>query len=347
MVFEFLLTKDTLWVTFLFSALFTLIFAVKTVKYFTLFSIRSRINTSALGGIILALITSLPELVNGIVSGVQNSSNLIYSNVIGANSILLVFYAIFAMFFSKKSMKQVPSLSLSKIIISVMISVIVFASLFVAKETTTFDFGGHKMSLIVIGQLVLYIGFILYLIKGKTDLEETPSENIKTRLKKSSHIWLIFFIYSIGLIVFAILLNNVVDRMGASSSIGGYGLGSTVAGALLLSIVTTLPEIVSMFKLMKMGLLNVAAAAGIGSHMFNFTILFLSDAINQNAILEEVYKEAYIRDAYIWGMYIITYFVFINGLYNKYLKKNQKLIIINYLFIPITFIGGWIVYGVT
>ena len=345
MIFSNILHYDILWLLFLISGVLTLFFAAKTVRYFTLFNMRTKMSSSALGGILLALITSLPELINGIVSGISGDSALVYSNVIGANTILLVFYAIFAIFFITKTMKHVSSKSLNALVLSVIMSIILFIVLFFLKESLTLKINNHKISIAVIFQLMMYIGFIIYLSQSKADLEE-PSIIIQTKLKSKTQIFLVFIFFSALLITSAILLNNVVSKMGQNVSSGGYGLGSTLTGALFLSVITTLPEITSMYKLMKMGFFNIAAAAGIGSHMFNFTILFVSDMITSGSFLEKVYLSNYIQQKYIWIIYLFTYILFINGIYNPLLKKRKELMNFNYINILIVFIGGWLAFGI-
>ena len=57
-------------------------------------------------------------------------------------------------------------------------------------------------------------------------------------------------------------------------------LGKTFAGALLLGVATSLPELISSITLCYRGNFDAAAGNIIGSNVFNFTILFVADVFS-------------------------------------------------------------------
>ena len=84
-----------------------------------------------------------------------------------------------------------------------------------------------------------------------------------------------FIICAILLIGASICLTYVVNSVSDK-----LNLGKTFAGALLLGLVTSLPELVSTVSLCRRGNFNASIGNILGSNIFNFFILFLADLLS-------------------------------------------------------------------
>ena len=84
-----------------------------------------------------------------------------------------------------------------------------------------------------------------------------------------------FFLASVGIIAFSIMLTYLTDQISVK-----LNLGQGLAGALFLGIATSLPELASTITLFKMRNYNIAVGNIVGSNLFNFIILSVADVLS-------------------------------------------------------------------
>jgi len=81
-----------------------------------------------------------------------------------------------------------------------------------------------------------------------------------------------------GVIVLSgIWLSHLGGRMSLSPTEGGFGLGQSFIGTFFLAISTSLPELVICIASVRMGCYDMAAGNVFGSNMFNLVIVFTAD----------------------------------------------------------------------
>ena len=81
-----------------------------------------------------------------------------------------------------------------------------------------------------------------------------------------------FVLCSVGLVAASIALTYATDAIASR-----YQIGTTLAGALLLGVATSLPELTSSINLAKLGNFNAMTGNILGSNLFNFAILTVAD----------------------------------------------------------------------
>ena len=104
--------------------------------------------------------------------------------------------------------------------------------------------------------------------------DEFKDETAVTTSLSLKQIIVRFILVSFGLVFSSILITYVTDIIAAR-----LNLGASLAGALLLGIATSLPELTSCVSLVKIGNFNVAVGNVVGSNLFNFLIIFISDLL--------------------------------------------------------------------
>jgi cation:H+ antiporter len=92
-----------------------------------------------------------------------------------------------------------------------------------------------------------------------------------------------FVLMAMGLVTMSIVVTFFTDMIQEK-----LNLGASIAGALFLGIVTSLPELTSSITLVRHKNFNAMAGNVVGSNMFNFTILSIADFIAGNV---KVYPE--------------------------------------------------------
>ena len=110
-----------------------------------------------------------------------------------------------------------------------------------------------------------------------------------------------FIMCSLVLIVLSILLTFQADKI---THIYPQVSSSTV-GAILLGITTSIPEVVSTYALIKYNNNDMAISNMLGSNIFNFLILALSDFfVKENHIYH--YSDIYSLEYLVGGILLIT-----------------------------------------
>ena len=125
-------------------------------------------------------------------------------------------------------------------------------------------------------------------------------------------------------------------------------LSATVAGSLFLAIATSLPEVVSTLTLCKKGNFNAGFGNIIGSNVFNFTILSLSEFISwNNSVFVPKDKEAFLMAAFLILTCVLTLVsIFILFKYQKKdrTKKVSVVMSISSIVLGLIIFSGYIAY---
>lgn len=138
--------------------------------------------------------------------------------------------------------------------------------------------------------LILILYFInLKNVNSSEENEEESSSDLTVK-----QIMTRFIICSVLLVIVSIFLTNVTDKLNKQ-----FNLGSTVGGAIFLGIATSLPELTSSFSLARLGNFNASFGNVLGSNIFNFTILSISDLFFKNGNIFIMNNEAI--NLIFWG----------------------------------------------
>lgn len=257
------------WIQFLLSSAIVVAAAVKLAEYGDVVAVRTKLGGLFVGTFFLAAATSLPELIASISSFRLGVPNLAAGNFFGSNMVNIVLLAGVDLFFY-----QVPLLrrvainhSLSSALATVLMLVAVI-SLF-ADINLTIGWVGVD-SLVIIA---LYFAGI-WLIQRENVTTGPPPPAIEPAPGFPS--------LRRGVIGFAIaaaiLVVAVPSLVGASTEIASItGLGTGFVGTALLSIVTSLPELIAVIAAIRLNALDLAVGNLLGSSVFNMLGMATAD----------------------------------------------------------------------
>jgi cation:H+ antiporter len=248
-------------------------------------SIAKKFGLSSLmiGLTIVAFGTSLPELLVSVFASVQGSAELAITNIIGSNIsntlLILGASALVAPLVVRKNTinKEIPFSLLAVLVV------------FVLTNDVLLD-GGSANLLSRIDGLILLMFFVIFIyysfslkkeVKVKTILEKLRIKRHKNKegeIEKFSNFRSIIFI-AIGLVGLYFGGTWIVD--GAITIARTIGLSEAFIGLTIVSIGTSLPELVTSVTAAKRGQTDMAVGNVIGSNIFNlFWILGLSSTIH-------------------------------------------------------------------
>lgn len=294
-------------ILFFVLAILMIIVSIKLSYYADLLDNNTNIGGLIIGGILLAGSTSIPELITSISSVLLKNPSLALGDILGSNIfnifIIILFNIIYIKYryIERLTYKYIPT---HLIMIGIYITLISYFK------------GDFVSGIINIGfpSIVIIIGFFLYsIIISKTKItDKKPEFN-----KNQTNAGLKFIITVITLIIISILLTYQVN----SISINYPNFTSSIYGAFLLGVTTSIPEVVSMLTLFKIGSYNLAFSNMVGSNIINFLFLGLIDSF----LLRKSIYDFYDKDA-IYLCYMGLSFTIIL-LYSVLRKKHKPLLL--------------------
>ncbi|NEQ68763.1 MAG: calcium/sodium antiporter [Symploca sp. SIO1B1] len=212
-----------------------------------------------IGVTIVSIGTSLPELISSILAVLQNSSEIVVSNVIGSN-IANIFLII-----GTASIMSTNSLSITYDLVSVDLPLFVGSAFLLALIIGDENFSTGEAWLLILG----YLMYLFYTIKGSEENEQEANEEpSSTRVNQSSGF---LFRQIIIIIVSAIFLyfgaNYTIDSLIKISEI--LNIGKEIIAVSAVALGTSLPELIVTISAGLKGQAEIAVGNVIGSNIFN------------------------------------------------------------------------------
>jgi len=244
----------------------------KLSHYGDLISSLSGLGRAWIGLILMASITSLPELMVGISSSaIIESADLAVGDILGSCALNLGILAMMDAFvpnrkpiFGTASQNHVIAAAMGIVLI-----VMAGAGIFLPEDYMIV--GG--LGLISFSFIVIYFGsiFLIY----RFDLKQKVAEAVKHEAKEGmslSKVVLHFSGYAIVIVGAALMLPHFTDNIATMA-----GLDKSFAGTLLLAVATSLPEIAVSIAAVRLGAVDMAVGNLLGSNLFNILILAIDD----------------------------------------------------------------------
>lgn len=294
-------------ILFLFLAGLTVFLSFRLSYYADLLNKTTNISGVFIGGILLAGITSLPELVTCLSSIFLNNPYLAIGDILGSNFFNIAMMCFFDILFIKTMFYNYTKNRYYLIYVLLILNYLIMY---------LFMGGTFNLEIFNIGlpSFIIIITYIFYLKNAKE--EETKKEVITTK----EHVLLKFFLVGLFMVIVSILLTLVVNLIAGKNP----NVASSFIGAILLGITTSMPEVITFIALVKMKSFDLALSDIIGSNLFNLLILAIGDIFLKN---KEIYyfvdKESMFL--LIFGL-ILTILSFYQN--NRKVVKNKLIYII-------------------
>lgn len=252
---------------YLVLAVFVVYFSIKLSFYVDELDKKTNLSGAFIGGIMLAAVTSLPELFTSITSVVIGSPELVLGNVLGSDNFNLIIIGICLLF----AAAQFTRSKISKThLFTLLLTLLMFGAAFfgVTHQNSTINLVIFSIDVASVAILIIYI-INVKLIAGD---DEGGSEDPAATDMSPRQILVRFVFFAVLLVVVSIILTQVTDQIAERLQ-----LGKTVAGAVFLGVATSLPELTSSINLVRLNNFNASIGNVTGSNIFNFIILVFGD----------------------------------------------------------------------
>lgn len=317
-----------IYLIYLALAIAVVLLSIKASVYVDLLDKNTKLSGAFIGGVLLSAVTSLPELLTSLSSTVWlKNPGLSLGNILGSNLFNMTIIAMLIILWTSNFKKSNISKSHSY-------TAWVTLAIYVAVALNMLNIVNFEVVTISITSIII---LVLYTLGVKTmsnddsgTADEFKDETAVTTSLSLKQIIIRFILVSIGLVISSILITYVTDIIAAR-----LNLGASLAGALLLGIATSLPELTSCVSLVKIGNFNVSVGNIVGSNLFNFLIIFISDVLFIGGTVYD-FVESQTRNLVIFGiistMLMLTVLKIKDKVKNKYILYIPSIgVIVSYL----------------
>ncbi|MBU0650642.1 hypothetical protein KKC59_01885 [bacterium] len=304
---------------YLISAGVILVSGVKLVKTADQIASYFKLSKVWLGAVLVASITSLPELVTTFSSVWLNLPDMAVSNILGSNlfNVVILFCVLFFFSFNECNKKDKHHTILT---IFFSIFFVLLAALFIKLKLkpSFFSMGVDSISI-----LVVYVLFIKKLSEPEVYAEEVDEK--KFDIKKA-----VFFF---GLSALFISIGGVVSVLALDKFAELSGLSKAFTGLFFLAIATSLPEVVTAITAARMGSLCMVSGILIGSNLFNICIFCSADLLTKKNIFSIVHENNIVTCFFVVIITLMFAFpyIFRKTAHFLSLKKAAVIVILIYI----------------
>ncbi len=259
------------WIKFFISAAVVVYTAIKLAEFGDIIAVRTNLGGVFVGTIFLAGATSLPELTASISSFRAGVPNLAAGNFFGSNMVNVLLLAIIDLInFQVPLLRRIAISHALTAALTTILMLIAAVSILANVDVTVGWVGIDSLALIAI-----YFGGIWLIQReshGPAGSTAAGAVALAPRFP-SLRRGLIGFALSAGALILV-----VPTLVSAASEIAVLtGLGTGFVGTAMLSVVTSLPELIAALAAMKMNAFDMAVGNLFGSSVFNMLALGLAD----------------------------------------------------------------------
>jgi cation:H+ antiporter len=241
-------------------------------KYGNLLAEITGLSKAWIGLILMATVTSLPELITGLSSViVVNAPDLAVGNIMGSCAFNLLILSLLDAMVKKPITSLVKPSHLVAGSFSIILLTLAGSAILLAPEIPNLLWFSPFSPLMILVYLMAMRGIFIH---EKSQTGETVTVDITTK-SKSNELKTVLGIYSIHallVIVAALFLPYFGENIALKT-----GLSDSFFGTLFLAIATSLPELVISISALRIGALDMAMGNLLGSNVFNIFILAISD----------------------------------------------------------------------
>lgn len=234
-----------------------------------------KIPTLIIGLTVVAFGTSAPEAVVSVIASMQGSNEIAVSNVIGSNLFnLLIVLGVSALFGKLKANRQVIT---KDFLFSILATIILIAFIFDRfLNNTAINSITTGEGIVLLSILMLYVYSLI--------LTATKEKKLKTEKHKLTKKDLVMLVGGLG----GIIIGGEFVVNSAKEIALNWGISETLVGLTIVSVGTSLPELVTSIMAVRKGETDIAIGNVIGSNIFNILfVLGLSSTISELIIKSE------------------------------------------------------------
>lgn len=251
-------------------------------KYGDVLADKTGLGRAWVGAILIAGVTSLPELASGI-SAVTwlKAPNLAAGSILGSCLFNLALIAMMDLAYQPgRILNKAHDGHILSAGLGILLLGMVAMGVLVGTQYNSFGIFGFSLLSILILVIYFFGGRMISIIEQTRQTEVLEKEAQAEGYAKISarKAYLVFFISAVAVVILGIWLSSIGDRISTTT-----GLSRSFVGNLFLATSTSLPEIAASLAAIRLGAIDMAIANVLGSNLFNIAILAIYDIADGRA----------------------------------------------------------------
>lgn len=237
-------------------------------RYGDVLAEKTGLGRSWIGLVLLATITSLPELVTGITASLRESADIAVGNVTGSCVFNLLTLALIDFGRERPISFSAHYGHVISGAFGIILLTIICLGLFLGKRLEPFGWVGPYSLVFIVLYLVAMRLVYVYERRQVSQFLEDVAEALRYQEIGLAEAGMRFGLHSIVVVIAAIFLPGLAESLAVQT-----GLGRTFVANVFLTVATALPELVVSFAAVRMGSIDLAIGNLLGSNIFNVVIL--------------------------------------------------------------------------
>jgi cation:H+ antiporter len=260
------------WIEFLAVTALILFSGTKLTRYGDIIAGKTGLGRLWLGLVLMASVTSLPELATGLSAVSSNLPDIAVGNILGSCAFNVLILGLLDTLSRKAPLSsRVNQANILSAGMSILFLGGVGLSLFLGDRLPGLGWVGIYSPLIIVG----YFGTMRMAFKfekrrsaaasGPDDVRAASSMTLRTAVLR-------YALHAAVVVGAAVFLPSIAERIAVMT-----GLGQTFVGNIFVAITTSLPELTVSVAALRIGAVDMAVGNIFGSNLFNMAILAIQD----------------------------------------------------------------------
>lgn len=247
------------------------------------------------GLIIMASVTSLPELISGISSvAIVKAPDLAAGDIFGSCVFNLLILSVLDARIKRPLLSEVKSSHIVAAVFGIILLTVAGMAIFLADQIPSILWMSSFTFLLIVIYLIAVWGIFKY---EHAALIESPPSTIPLTVSRSAELRKAVGHYALNALVVigaAVFLPYFGKNIAA-----GTGLGDSFFGTLFIAAATSLPELVVSLAALRLGAFDMAVGNLLGSNVFNMLILGVDDVFYRQGSIFSSISSSHLTSVFI------------------------------------------------
>jgi cation:H+ antiporter len=251
---------------------------------------RTKLSGVWVGSVLLALVTSLPEIVTDVAAVRLGVVDLAVGDLLGSSMANMLLLGIVALSPGGRALFSGASRTHSlNAALGILLTIIAAATLIVRPSARLFGIGAGSLLIVVV---YLLVSGVAYRINQDRPLPESHRDLVGAMSMSRAVTWLL--VSTVAIVLVAPRFAHIAHRLAEQS-----GLGATVVGTLLVGLSTSLPELVTSLAAVRLKAYDLAIGNLFGSNAVNMLVFAPLDALHPPGALLSVAESSHVLTALV------------------------------------------------
>lgn len=256
------------WLIFSLSAVAIILAGIKLAPFGETIGKRTGIGQGWIGLLFMATLTSIPEMTTTVTGAIIDAPNIALGNAFGSNLFNVVIVVVLDVMLLGRGPFLLKVRNYHVLSGSVAILMTLLAALGIVIGSPLTWLGISPFSWLIL--IVYAAGMFILFHAEKNQLEQEQETDVSMSLQKAI---IGFVICAIIVIISGIFLIQATKEISLVT-----GLSASFMGAIMVAIVTSLPELATSIGALRIGAYDMIMGNLFGSNMFNILTIFFADA---------------------------------------------------------------------